>query len=585
MKHHKKYDAIVFLIFLTLLGTSVTTISSISIAPMRQQGGRIINGQILFSPLYGQTTYLIDNTGSLNHTWPSSYTPGAATYWLENGTILRTIRVGFSSEGGAGGGIQKVTWGGTVTWDFRYNTGGKLSHHDIKVLPNGNILVIAWETKTMAEAVAAGRDPAHIYGNSFMPEHVIEVHPTGPTSGDIVWEWHVWDHLIQDFDSLKANYGIVGDHPELVNINYGTFFMSQDDWLHANSIDYNPQFDQIILSIHNFNEIWVIDHSTTTEEAAGHTGGNSEKGGDLLYRWGNPAAYDRGTSNDQKLFGQHDTNWIKPSYPGAGHILIFNNGNGRPGTDYSEIDEIAAPVDDQGNYYLEPGAAYGPENLTWSYAANPPSSFYAYYISSAERLKDGDTLICDGVAGKFFEVTPDKVMVWQWTNPYPYPNMNDVFKIVYIPPYEPPPPPPQNKTPDLHCEGNLSWTDIPPEGTIHGSFQVTNIGEPNSTLNWTVDSYPDWGTWSFTPASGNDLTPEEGSLTVQVYITAPDQKNTEFQGYIRVVNINNASDFDLISVYLTTPLIEQTSHTSFQQISYSFYQHLHSLLFFGMNMI
>jgi hypothetical protein len=564
MKHHKTYQVTLVLIFFSMIGTSFTTVSSTSVAPMHEVGGRTIDGQILFSPLYGETTYLIDNTGSLNHTWPSSYTPGAATYWLENGTILRTIRVGFSSHGGAGGGIQIVTWDGTVTWDFRYNTNGYLTHHDIKMLPNGNVIMIAWETKTKNQAIAEGRNPNTIPMNTFMPDHIIEVKPTGPTSSDIVWEWHAWDHLIQDFDSSKANYGVVEDHPELIDINYGEFFMGDDDWLHSNSIDYNPQFDQIVLSVHNFGEIWVIDHSTTTEEAAGHTGGNSGKGGDLLYRWGNPEAYRAGTSSDQKLFGQHDTAWIKPGLPGAGHILIFNNGLNRPGGQYSSVDEIATPVDAQGNYYLEPGSAYGPENLNWTYKASPPSSFYAYYISGAERLKDGDTLICDGVSGKFFEVTPDGTTVWQWTNNYPYPSMNDVFKIAYIPPYEPPPPPPQNITPDLDCQGSINWTNIKPGGTVHGSFQVENIGDPNSTLNWTVDTYPDWGTWSFTPPSGENLTPEEGTTTVQVYVTAPDQENTEFQGYIRVINVDNSSDFNLIPVSLKTPLMDVSAQPKTQ---------------------
>ena len=554
MKHHQGNHVIVFLTLLLMLTTSLSTVSSTSTSPMQQQGGRTIDGQILFSPLYGETTYLIENTGSINHTWPSSYTPGAATYWLGNGTILRTIRVGFSSHGGAGGGVQIMTWSGTVTWDFRYNTNGYLTHHDIKMLPNGDVIIIAWETKTKNQAIAAGRDPDNIPANTFMPDHVIEVQPTGPTSGDIVWEWHAWDHLIQDFDASKDNYGVVEDHPELIDINYGEFFMGDDDWLHTNSIDYNPQFDQIVLSVHNFNEIWVIDHSTTTEEAAGHTGGNSGKGGDLLYRWGNPDAYRAGTSSDQKLFGQHDTSWIKPGFPGAGHIIIFNNGIGRPGGQYSSIDEIAPPVDADGNYYLEPGSAYGPESLNWTYRANPPTSFYAYYISGAERLKDGDTLICDGVSGKFFEVTPDGTTVWQWINNYPYPSMNDVFKIVYIPPSEPPTQPPQNITPDLDCQGSMNWTDIKPGGTIHGSFQVENIGDPNSTLNWTVDTYPDWGTWSFTPQSGRNLTPEEGTISVQVYVTTPDQGNQEFQGYIRVINIDNTSDFNLIPVSLHTSL-------------------------------
>jgi Arylsulfotransferase (ASST) len=555
MNHNKKFYILIFLIYLILLGTSFVSVSSSKdLASMDERGGRIINGQILFSPLYGTTTYLIDNTGKTNHTWSSTHTPGADVYWLGNGTILRTIRdPEYSQEGGAGGGVQKVEWDGTITWDFRYNTNGRLTHHDIKVLPNGNVLMIAWETKTRTDAIAAGRNPNTITGNSFMPDHVIEVEPTGQTTGDIVWEWHAWDHLIQDYDSSKDNYGVVGGHPELIDLNFGSFFMSNDDWLHTNSIDYNPEFDQILLSVHNFNEVWVIDHSTTTEEAVGHTGGNSGHGGDLLYRWGNPRAYRAGTASDQQLFGQHGTSWIKPSYPGAGDILIFNNGLNRPGGQYSSIDEIAPPVDANGSYYLAPGFAYGPENLTWRYTASPPTSFYDYYCSGADRLKDGDTLICDGVAGKFFEVTPDGTTVWYWTNPYPSPSMNDVFKIDYIPPPEPPEQP-HNNTSNLQCEGDINWTNISPGETVHGSFQVKNIGDPNSTLNWTVDSSPDWGTWSFTPMSGEDLTPVEGATTVQVSVTAPNQKNKEFQGFIRVININNQSDFCLIPVYLKTPL-------------------------------
>jgi hypothetical protein len=555
MKSFKKQQIPVFLALLVMLGICMPTTQPLTVTPLPEPAGGIISGQILFSPMYGTTTYLIDNTGSVNHTWDSAYTPGAATYWLGNGTILRTIRVGVPPEGGAGGGVQIVTWDGTVTWDFRYNSNGDLSHHDIKMLPNGDVLMIAWETKTKNEAIAAGRNPDLIYGDIIMPGHLIEVKPTGLTTGDIVWEWHAWDHLIQDFDSSKANYGDVADHPELIDINYGEMFLDSQDWLHMNSIDYNQQFDQIVLSVHNFNEIWVIDHSTTTEEAAGHTGGRSGHGGDLLYRWGNPAAYRAGIARDQRLFGQHDTNWIKPECPGAGHIIIFNNGVNRPGGQYSSVDEIAPPVDAQGNYYLEPGSAYGPENLTWTYKTNPPSSFYSYYISGAERLKDGDTLICDGDAGRFFEITADGATVWEWTNPYPYQNLNDVFKIDYIPPYEPPPPPPQNIKPDLDCQGSMNWTDIKPGGTLHGSFQVQNIGDPTSTLNWTVDNYPDWGTWSFMPQSGSDLTPEQGPMTVQVYVTSPDQKNKEFQGYIRVVNTDNVSDFNLIPVYLKTQVL------------------------------
>ncbi|HVQ00874.1 MAG TPA: aryl-sulfate sulfotransferase, partial [Candidatus Thermoplasmatota archaeon] len=515
MKHDEKFRAFILLISFLLIGTSFAPVLlSKDLSSTNEQRGRAINGQILFSPLYGTTTYLIDSTGAVNHTWSSSHTPGADAYWLGDGTIMRTIRVGSPPEGGAGGGVQKVEWDGTIDWDFRYNSNGDLSHHDIKVLPNGNVLMIAWETKTRAEAVAAGRNPNTITGNTFMPDHVIEVQPTGPSSGNIVWAWHVWDHLIQDYNASKQNYGVVGDHPELVDINFGTFFMSNNDWLHTNSIDYNESFDQIILSVHNFNEVWVIDHSTTTQEAAGHTGGTYGHGGDLLYRWGNPQAYDRGTSSDQMLFGQHGTSWIKSGCPGAGHILIFNNGLNRPGGQYSSVDEIVPPINADGSYNLESGSAYGPENLTWSYAATPPTSFYDYYCSGADRLKDGDTLICDGAAGRFFEVTQDKTLVWQWTNPYPSPSFNDVFKIDYLPPAQQPP---------------VFGTPTPANGSTNKPLSLTwsiPINDPNDDqFSWTIQC-SDGQTSSGTNATNGNKTLTLSGLsyatTYKVWVNATD---------------------------------------------------------------
>jgi hypothetical protein len=515
----------------------------------------IINGQVLFAPMNSRISYLIDNTGAVNYTWLGSYIPGEAVRWLGHGTILRTIRVSGSFfgdlGGGAGGGVQKIESDGTISWDFRYDTNGYLSHHDIMPLPSGNVLMIAWETKTRSEAIAAGRNPLLIPGNSLMPDEIIEVQPTGPTSGAIVWEWHVWDHLIQDYNSSKENYGIVRDHPELVDINYvgpGSDWIG-GDWLHSNSVDYNEQFDQILISVCYFNELWVIDHSTTTAEAASHTGGNSEKGGDLLYRWGNPQAYRAGTASDQKLFGQHDATWIKPDCPGIGDILVFNNGANRPAGRYSSVDEISPPVNEDGEYYLTPGSAYGPTAQTWIYTANPPTSFYSSHLSGAQRLTNGNTLICNGEAGKILEVTPDGTTLWQYTNTYPDSLTNNLFKVVYIPPEEPPEP----NVPDLDCTGSLSWSNIKPGATVTGSFQVQNTGDNGSLLNWTINtSLLTWGTWTVTPQNGENLTPEAGKQTVQLSVVAPDEKNSDFEGYIRVENRNDPFDFDLIPISLKT---------------------------------
>jgi len=372
-------------------------------------------GYNLFSSLNSNTAYLMDNDGNFLHSWNTDYRPGNAMYFLENGLLLHTGNVGNTNfdTGGAGGIVQTIDWDGNVTWEYAYSSTTHLQHHDVEMLPNGNVLMIAWQYKSRDEAIAAGRDPSLLSDGEIWPDSVIEVQPTGSNTGHIVWEWHVWDHLVQDYDSTKSNYGVIADHPELVDLNHA--MNGGADWNHTNAIDYNKELDQIMLSVHNFSEIWVIDHSTTIFEAAGHSGGNSGKGGDLLYRWGNPQTYGAGTASDQQLFAQHDAEWVAEGSPGDGDMIIFNNGQGRPDGDYSSVVEIAPPLNSDGRYTLTAGSAYGPDQPLWTYTADPPANFYAQNISGQQRLPNGNTLICDGPSAHFFEVTASGETVWEYT--------------------------------------------------------------------------------------------------------------------------------------------------------------------------
>jgi len=387
-------------------------------------------GYNLFSSLNSTTAYLMDNKGTFVHSWNTRYRPGNAMYLLENGLLLHTGNVGNTTfgSGGAGGIVQTIDWDGNVTWAYEYASTTHLQHHDVAILPNGNVLMIAWQYKSEDQAVAAGRNPSLLSDGELWPDSIIEVQPTGSDTGNIVWEWHAWDHLVQDYDAAKPNYGVVAEHPELIDLNYA--MNGGADWNHTNAIDYNEELDQILLSVHNFSEIWVIDHSTTTAEAAGHSGGNSKMGGDLLYRWGNPQAYDAGTALDQQLFVQHDAEWIAAGSPGEGNILIFNNGQGRSKGNYSSIVEITPPIDSKGGYTLAAGDAYGPGKPVWTYTADPPTDFYATNISGQQRLPNGNTLICDGPSGHFFEVTASGETVWE------YDHTGSVFRVErYAPGY------------------------------------------------------------------------------------------------------------------------------------------------------
>jgi sugar lactone lactonase YvrE/formylglycine-generating enzyme required for sulfatase activity len=377
-------------------------------------------GYTLMAPMHYTKTYLINNEGRQVHSWTSAYEPGRTAYLLENSHLIRACMVtgGVSTGGGEGGRIEEYDWDGNMVWALAYATTSYMAHHDFKVLPNGNIIMLVVEKRTYAEVIAAGFNPTllnpDIPSQGYMlPDSVVEVQPTPPYGGTVVWQWKVWDHLIQDYDASKNNYGVVAAHPELVDGN-GPGDKIPQFWNHMNSIGYNAELDQIILSVRGNSEFWVIDHQTTTAQAASHTGGHCGKGGDLLYRWGNPQQYNLGTSASQMLWQQHDTEWIPAGLPGAGHILIYNNGIGR---NYSTIDEIVPLVDAAGNYSWTAGTAYGPSTLYWTYKAPTPSDFYSAEISGAQRLPNGNTLICEGVKGNLFEVTPAGEMVWRYLCP------------------------------------------------------------------------------------------------------------------------------------------------------------------------
>ena len=365
------------------------------------------NGYTLINSFGSKTTYLIDNCGTIVYEWNSNYGPAAAVYLLEDGNLLRTNRLDSTtfSFGGSGGGIEILDSNSNVIWQYEVNSDSTLSHHDLEVLPNGNILILAIEFISAQEADDNGSEvTADRYS-----EMILEVNPI---TDQIVWEWHAWDHLIQDTDTNLLNYGTISDYPGRININYA-FDGTDPDWLHANSIDYNADLDQIIINSPTFNEFWILDHSTTTAEAADNIGGISGNGGDILYRWGNPQAYNRGDSTNQVFEFQHDAHWIPSGLPDEGKIMIFNNGQER---EYSSIDIIEPPLDtnNSNNYILNNNSTpYGPLNLYWSYSDSV--NFYSARVSGAQQLQNGNILICSGFQGKLFEIEhqTDSV-VWEY---------------------------------------------------------------------------------------------------------------------------------------------------------------------------
>lgn len=375
-------------------------------------------GFTLFTPLIGRTVYLIDADGEVVRTWELDNSTSQEAFLLEDGSLVYQSTAAspmaeeFGQAGGVAGRVQRIAPDGGLIWSFEYAGETYQQHHDIELLPNGHVLMIAWEVLTSEDALAVGMRPELLPENGTVwPDQIVEM---DPVSGEIVWMWRVWDHLVQDTDPNLPNYGVVSEHPERIDVNY-VGLRRLGDWQHSNAIDYNADLDQILISVRHFSEIWIIDHSTTTDEARSETGGRSGQGGALLYRWGNPETY--GSDEARTLYAQHDAQWIDLGLPGAGDILIFNNGEESAQRLFSGALEIVPPLTDD-QRYERVGNAFAQAEIVWEYHADPPESLFAPFVSSVQRLPNGNTFVVNGTGGQMLEVTPSGDVVWEFLNPF-----------------------------------------------------------------------------------------------------------------------------------------------------------------------
>lgn len=340
-------------------------------------------------------SYLLDKRGNKVKEWLFEDNLGNDLELLPNGKLIGIFKVDnpFFSFGGFGGKLKILNSDGSTDWEFEYASDIVLAHHDLELLPNGNILFLAWEKIPalvgQSEGVAEGID---IY-----PEVILEINLD---TNEIVWEWHSFDHIIQDQSPTTNNFGVLNENPQLVDINYNIYPESNGDIMHANGLDYDPIKDVIYLSVNFYSEVWVIDHSTTTEQAASHTGGNYNKGGDLIYRFGNPEAYN---NVGVRLFdNNHFPNFLQEDEIGAGNILIYDNGTT---SNQSTVYELSMPE----VFNLTSGVNNEPE-IIWSFT---DENLFNPRISGAVRLKNGNTLIAEGDYG-FWEVTENDEVVWKY---------------------------------------------------------------------------------------------------------------------------------------------------------------------------
>ena len=301
-------------------------------------------------------------------------------------------------------------------------------------LPNGNVLLIVWDRKTAEEAIAAGRRPEMTGDQALLPDSLVEIKPTGKTTGEVVWEWHLWDHLVQDFDKTKANYGDVAEHPELVDINFGEDELPVRDRRQAKDgkdKDAKAKDGQVRPTTSRRSQARpahrsglhprqrrrlqrrarpdrrerhglqrVLDHRPRHDD---RRGGRPHR---RPQRQGAATCSTAGATRGPIAPARRRTGSSSPSttptgspraFPATGHLLVFNNG-GEPAGRELFVGRRARPPRRFARAILrrKPGKAYGPDQPVWSYTAPKKTDFYSSFISGAQRLPNGNTLICSG---------------------------------------------------------------------------------------------------------------------------------------------------------------------------------------------
>ena len=383
-------------------------------------------------------TYLIDMEGAVVHKW-KTITPAyeGGGYYVEKtarltekGSVIQGILTNNPEDGKPRAALQELDWDGNLVWEFIDPREGYRYHHAFKRIWNNKLndwtfIFTSQIPMTQQQAVAAGADPQVEWNAA--PDGVVEV----DMDGKVVWEWWTLDHVVQDKNPDGPNHGVIAEHPEKIDLNWGNGL--RGNFIHQNSLDYNQTLGQIVVNNSRRSEFYVIDHDGTFVVGDFEASKNlaAGPGGDILFRWGNPDAYDAGegpsydadgnrsSEGDQQLHFSHDIQWIREGLPGVGNFLVFNNGARRAGGIRSEIVEInpytgAYPNAD----YISPLAIGDPtKQRVWSFTSVEPNSFYSAHISSTQRLPNGNTLVISGRHGHVFQVTPDGEVVWEYTVP------------------------------------------------------------------------------------------------------------------------------------------------------------------------
>ncbi len=353
-------------------------------------------------------TYLMNNCGEIVHRWSQVTAADFHPKLLPNGHLIyNRLNV-----------IYELDWDGTVLKEIPCPDPDLEFVYEVIKKPNGNYLTVARRDFSTQNFTEIGFDTDNFFNFTIIDE-IVEI---DSITEQIVWQWNIGDHVIQERDSTAPNYGVVAEHPELLDLDA----ISDFDWdftesFMINSFDYNPTLNQVAVSVRKMSEIAFIDQSTTTAEASGHTGGDYGKGGDIIFRWGNPQNYGHGTMDNRHLYYQHNPRWITEG-PDIGKMTAFSNGLNRPGTDYfdgySTVPIFDPTMDADGRYILDTSFGYGPNLPEKVYSGDlVGSEFYSGYLSGAHPFPNRNVYITVGIKGRLIELNEAGEIVWEFVYP------------------------------------------------------------------------------------------------------------------------------------------------------------------------
>lgn len=434
-----KKNALAALLTIVFLGSAIITEPAFCWPSVAPRGTTLYNPQgayncyTLFAPMESFSApktefplYLINMSGRVVHQWKVPFVPMHGRL-LPNGNVViqgldkdqymeQEMPRMKNSMGGYTDHLVELTWEGKTVFQYR----NKDMHHDAIKLPNGNYLILGWEPvpQPLRNKVRGGfKNTEHLlsvppsqreaYFKSEAPgksdliymfnDYLEEIDPKGRK----VWTWHANDHLDPNVDIIGPIY-------------------RREEWLHSNSIGLTSYGD-IILTSRNTDSILIVDRKT----------------GKIIFRWGNVAHLDEKTGRIEhhavpassfanakipRLSGPHDAQEIAEGLPGAGNLLVYNNGIYSGFSNAMEVDRTSQRVVWESNHT---GQGKRPMSI---------------FMGGVQRLPNGNTLISEGLNGRFFQVTRDSQIVWEYVNPFDASRLflGAVFKIqAYAPDYCP----------------------------------------------------------------------------------------------------------------------------------------------------